>query len=279
MAANAGAVGNALGNAIQSFGAHSAQAAANANGVSAAAQAAQGQFNQGSANLANSIGSDRIAQQYAFNAAQVGMANDLSASSWNNAAAYNQNMWQMSADWNSETLEKIMEFNAMEAQKQRDWQQKMMETAYQRAVKDMTTAGLNPILAVGGGGISVGSGGGSGASVGNMSMSPVTMSPIAGQAASGGLMNAAQASEGNYTGQMEYMGGMLGLLAAAISGLSSATTAFGGMGKVGESIANAIGNIFNTDQYEDTNKNGLWDEFKKDFSKHPSWYYDHRYDQ
>lgn len=193
-----GAVAGALGDGIRQFAQYSGQAAARANGVSKAAQAAQGAFNQGSADNANSIGSDRIAEQYGFNAAQAAMANQFS----------------------QEQFQAAMQFNAEEAQKNRDWQERMMNTAYQRAVKDMSKAGLNPVLAVTGGGISTGSGGGSAASI----------SAPQGQMASGGLMNGISASEGNYTGQMEYMGGMLGLLAAGLSGISSAITSFNAMG-------------------------------------------------
>lgn len=192
------AAAGALGTGLRQFAQYSAQSAARANAVSAGAQAAQGNFNQGSANNANNIGTDRIAEQYAFNSSQAQLANAFTEDMWNQTAAY----------------------NAEQAQIQRDWIERMEKTKYQRAVKDMEKAGLNPILAVTGGGISVSGGGGSAASIG---------APT-GQMATGGLMNGIAASEGNYTGQMEYMGGMLGLLAAGLSGISSAMTAFNAMG-------------------------------------------------
>lgn len=192
------AIASGIGQGLKSFQQYSGQAAARANGVSAAAQRAQGNFNQASANNANAIGTDRIAEQYGFNSGQAAMAN-----------AFTREMWDMTAAYNSE-----------EADKQRAWLEHMRDTAYQAAVKDMEKAGLNPILAVTGGGISTGTGGGSAASI----------SAPSGQMASGGLMNGISASEGNYTGQMEYMGGMLGLLSAALSGISTATNAMAQMG-------------------------------------------------
>lgn len=45
-----------------------------------------------------------------------------------------------------------------EAQKTRDWQTEMSNTSYQRAVKDMTAAGINPALAYQQGGASTPSG-------------------------------------------------------------------------------------------------------------------------
>ncbi len=221
-------IANSIGQGLKSFQSYSAQAASRANGVSAAAQKAQGSFNQASANNANSIGADRIAQQYGFNSAQSASANDFTQQMWNNAAAWNESMF-----------ERQMEFNREEAQKNRDWQERMMNTAYQRAVGDMEKAGLKPVLAVTGGGISTGSGGGSAASV-----SSPQMGSASGAMASGGLMNGISASEGNYTGQMEYMGGMLGLLSAAISGLANAQTAMGGLGEFGAELGKAIGGIF-----------------------------------
>ena len=232
--------GGAIGNALAGVGNYTAQAAAKANAVSAGAQAAQGAFNQNSANIANSLGDSRTWDQYAYNSAQAAEANSFTEYMWDKAAAYNMEMF-----------ERQMDFNAKQAQINRNFQKEMDSTKYARAVLDMEKAGLNPILAVTNG-ISASGAGGSTASV-----SAPSMGSASGIAASGGLLNGVSASEGNYQGQMEYMSGILGLISAALSGFSSAFGSLGSLGELGEALGGALAGAFITKDYEGVNNKYL----------------------
>lgn len=268
MAIDFGAIANSLGNAVEKIGTASAQATARANAISAQAQSAQGAFNQQSANQANMLNENAMLRQFGFNSAQAAQANAFTQESWEEAAAFNERMWQKQAD-----------FNAEQAQIQRDWQERMSNTQYQRAMADMQKAGLNPILAYTQGGAGVPNG--AVATVGGSQMSSAQ-----GAMASGGLLGANSASEGNYMGIAENMGTTLALLGAIFGGLSSAYEASSNLGDIGATIMgeiqegieeapNAIKEYWNqgrenqkNDNYKPNYRNGIdWNMKNYDISK------------
>lgn len=232
----AGAIGDYVNNS--SYQAIQGVLGAGANQASARGQAAAMGFNQGSADLANAIDSGRLTSQYGFNSAMMQDANTFNAQMWDKAAQWNEAMWERQA-----------QFNAEQAQIQRDWAERMENTKYQRAITDMSAAGLNPILAAtgGGAGISVGAGGGAAASVGGAQMSSAQS-----QMASGGLLDADSASVGGYQGQLEFTGGVMNLLATALGGIASAQDAMSNLGEFGQNMLSKLFDMF-SDQKPITN--------------------------
>jgi len=148
----------------------------------------------------------------AFNAGQANLSRQFATGAVQQQYAQEQALQQQQGAINQGFLNQSMGFNAKQAQLQRDYETQMSSTAYQRGVRDMKAAGINPILAAGGGGASTPSG-----SSANVSTPSVGLPGVS--AASAGSASSGAASSGSFSPSMARMENFMpGAVSSALQG-------------------------------------------------------------
>lgn len=182
------------------------------------------------ANTANNWSLKGQQNAMGFNASQSAAANALNTAYLQSQQAYNDYQAALANATQQDTWNRTAEYNSQEAQKNRDWQEYMSSTAYQRAVKDLKAAGLNPILAAMQGGASMGTG------------ATATQGNISAAMASSGLQSGAMNSVGGFQGIMENTSGALAIAGAIADGFRNISNAFGlaGSGGIGNKVIDIL---------------------------------------
>lgn len=135
----------------------------------------------------------------AAEAAAMRQQYNYNQSSARESMAFEAEQAQLARDWQTAANKLAWDRSELSAQRDRDWQALMSNTAYQRAVKDLRAAGLNPILAYSQGGATTPSG-----------------------ASASGYTSSASTARGHQSSTSHSQSDASKLSAAAIGGLGSA---------------------------------------------------------